>query len=75
MLAGSRVTYDCAIRDFTEKGVRLRLASDSVLLPPRFELMFVAEGVAYPVEKRWHTGNEYGVAIVGPSRPVTARIS
>jgi two-component system cell cycle response regulator len=73
LLAGSRITYDCAIRDMSETGARIRLQSDSIILPEQFELVFVADGLAYPATRKWRRGNEYGVAITGAPRKVTAR--
>ena len=73
LLPGSRVTYDCAIRDLSETGARIRLQSDSIMLPEQFELVFVADSLAYPAIRKWRRGNEYGVAITGPPRKVTAR--
>jgi hypothetical protein len=73
LLPGSRVTYDCAVRDLSETGARLRLQSDSIILPERFELVFVADHLAYPALRKWRRGDEYGVALTGPPRKVTAR--
>ena len=73
LLPGSRVTYDCAVRDLSETGARLRLQSDSIILPERFELVFVADHLAYPAFRKWRRGDEYGVALTGPPRKVTAR--
>ena len=74
LLPGSRVTYDCTIRDLSEKGARLRLQSNSVIVPHQFELVLVAEGLAYPVHLKWRKGTEYGVEFMGGPRLVTARI-
>jgi len=73
ILPGSRVTYDCAIRDTSENGARLRLQSDSINLPPEFELVFVADGLAYSAVRKWRRGNEYGVTLAPQPRKVTVR--
>ena len=73
ILPGSRVTYDCAIRDVSKAGARLRLKSDSINLPEEFELVFVADGLAYSAFRKWRRGTEYGVAFTGEPRKVTVR--
>lgn len=73
LLPGSRVTYDCAIRDVSETGAKIRLQSDSIMLPEQFELVFVADGLAYPAIRKWRRGGEYGVALTGQPRKVTVR--
>jgi hypothetical protein len=73
LLAGSKVTYDCAIRDLSDTGARIRLKSDSIMLPEQFELALVAEGLAYPADRKWRRGREYGVAFTGAPRKVTVR--
>ena len=75
LLPGSRVTYDCAIRDLSETGAKLRLQLDSITLPGEFELVFVAEGLAHPVIRKWQRGREAGVTFSGSPRPVKVRIS
>ena len=55
LLPGSRVTYDCAIRDLSETGARIRLQSDSILLPEKFELVFGADSLAYPALRKWRS--------------------
>jgi hypothetical protein len=75
LLPGSRVSYDCAIRDLSETGAKLRLQLDSITLPNEFELVFVAEGLAHPVILKWQRGREAGVAFNGPPRPVKVRIA
>ena len=74
LFPGSRVTYDCTIRDLSEKGARLRLQGNSVIVPIQFELVLVADGLAYPVHLKWRKGAEYGVEFMGGPRSVTARI-
>ena len=73
LLPGSRVTYDCAIRDVSETGAKIRLPSDSIILPAEFELVFVADSLAYPAIRKWRRGSEYGVALTGQPRKVTVR--
>ena len=73
LLPGSRVTYDCAIRDVSETGAKIRLQSDSIMLPEQFELVFVADSLAYPAIRKWRRGNDYGVALTGQPRKVTVR--
>jgi hypothetical protein len=75
ILPGSRVTYDCAIRDVSSTGAKIRLQIDSITLPDEFELVFVADSLAYPTIRRWQRGQEAGVAFNGPPRPVKARIN
>jgi hypothetical protein len=73
LLPGSWVTYDCVIRDVSETGARLRLASETMLMPEKFELVFVADQIAYPVKLRWRRNTECGVEYAGPPRKVSAR--
>ena len=75
LLSGSRVTYDCAIRDVSDTGARIRLQIDSIMLPNEFELVFVADSIAYPAVLKWRRGQEAGVAFNGHPRPVKARIN
>ena len=74
LLPGSRVTYDCAIRDMNESGAKFRLKIDSITLPSEFELIFVSEGTAYPARLMWQRGSEAGVMFDGPPRSVKVRI-
>ena len=73
MLPGAWVTFDCVIRDVSDTGARLRLGSESTLLPEKFELVFVAEQLAYPAKLRWRRGTECGVEYLGPPRKMAAR--
>jgi len=73
LLPGSWVTYECSIRDSTPKGAKFRLASDTLQLPETFDLVFVVEGLAYPSQRKWRRGADYGVEFIGPPRKVTAR--
>jgi len=75
LLPGSRVTYDCAIRDLSETGGKIRLQIDSINLPDDFELVFVSESLAYPVRLKWQRGREAGVSFNSEPRSVKVRIS
>jgi hypothetical protein len=73
VLPGSWGIYDCIIKDVSDSGARLRLSGDSVILPTQFELIFVTEGLTYPVHLRWRRDREAGVEFSGPSRKTTQR--
>jgi len=75
LLPGSRVTYDCVVRDVSESGARFRLQIDSIKLPAEFELVFVAEGIAHPSVLKWQRRREAGVAFNSSPRPLKVRIN
>jgi two-component system cell cycle response regulator len=72
VLPGSWGTYDCIIKDVSDRGARLRLA-ESAILPRDFELVFVTEALTYPVQLRWRREREAGVEFSGPARSLSGR--
>lgn len=65
-------TMDCRIKDLTQEGARLDFGTPCVL-PEKFRLLFVAEGVMVPVHVQWHRGNQAGVHFTGPQEIAPAR--
>lgn len=57
---------DCQIRDVSDAGVRLRIAT-ATPLPGRFRLQFVADGRVVTVDLKWQRGMEAGVQCSDPS--------
>ncbi len=53
-------TLDCAIRDLTPHGARLRLAGPAMLVGP-LALIEVNSGIAHPCEITWRRQPEIGV--------------
>lgn len=58
------LTLECAIRDLSENGARIRLASP-VALPARVRLVEVRAGVAYDCEVSWRRVPEFGLRFLG----------
>ncbi len=58
---GGQSVVDCAVRDLSEGGARLRLAG-TFTLPPSFDLLVVGSGTARPAQRVWQHGDEIGVA-------------
>ena len=56
----AELTLDCAIRDLSESGARVRLSSP-VALPARVTLIEVRAGVAYDCEVSWRRVPEFGL--------------
>lgn len=73
VLPGSWGTYDCIIKDVSEIGARLRLGGEGAILPKDFEVVFVTEGLTYPVQLRWRRDQEAGVEFSGPPRKFTGK--
>lgn len=65
LLEGGGV-IDCQIRDVSETGVRIRIAT-ATPLPQRFRLQFVADGRTAPAELKWQRGAEAGLELLGSS--------
>lgn len=57
-------TLDGVVRDLSETGARLRIAS-SLPLPKVFRLILAREGRCHEVEVVWRRGQEIGVAFIG----------
>jgi|SRR5690349_5068184 hypothetical protein len=60
-------TADCVIRDLSESGARLTMASTGAV-PRTFLLLIKDENVVLPVERVWRNAHEVGVKIVGSGR-------
>jgi two-component system cell cycle response regulator len=59
-LPGIDSVLDCAIRDISSNGARLRLLN-YCLLPDQFDLIVVDTGQKRPVAVRWRLGTDFGV--------------
>ena len=60
IFAEGAMTIDCAIRDRTENGARLKLSGNAVL-PPKMTLIEIGSGVAHECEVSWRRLPEIGV--------------
>ena len=65
--ARSSSTVMCIIRDISEAGARLRMAS-TASIPETFLLLIKDENVVVPVERVWSNAQEIGVKFTGPRR-------
>ena len=63
----SCTTIMCVIRDVSESGARLRLAS-TASIPKSFLLLIKDENVVVPAERVWGNTHEMGVKFTGPRR-------
>jgi hypothetical protein len=54
-------SFDCTIRDLSEVGARLRIASSSTL-PSQFYLINIKAGLAYDAEIAWIQNKDIGVS-------------
>jgi hypothetical protein len=61
LVFGDRFTVDCAIRDRSDDGVRVRTSKD--LLPRKLTLVAVGEGKAYTGEIVWRRGDQAGLRL------------
>jgi two-component system cell cycle response regulator len=68
VLPGSWGEYDCIIKDVSDSGARVRLAGEKAILPNEFDLIFVTEGLVYPVHLRWRRDQDCGVEFSGAPR-------
>ena len=72
LLAGRMVygdadlTVNCAIRDLSESGARVRISS-AVALPSRVRLIEVKTGRAFECEVAWRRMPEIGLKFIGPA--------
>jgi len=57
-------TLDGVVRDLSETGARLGIAS-SLPLPKSFRLILAREGRCHEVEVVWRRGQEIGVTFIG----------
>jgi len=55
------ISFDCTIRDLSEVGARLRIASSSAL-PSQFYLISIKAGLAYDAEIAWIQNRDIGVS-------------
>lgn len=65
---GLRV-LDCTIRDMSEEGARLLIAS-TVGLPDTFQLYEKSSGTLYPCSIAWRQANAIGVHFGGPATSI-----
>ena len=54
---------NCAVRDQSQSGARLRVSLQTAL-PNTFGLLCVTEGMIYPARTVWRRGDDLGVAFV-----------
>lgn len=57
------ISLPCVIRNLGESGAMLEVPADQVL-PARFALIHVSEGVAYDVQLTWREAARVGVAFL-----------
>lgn len=62
---GRHTTLPCAVRDFTEAGVRLRVEG-SIGVPDTFELLIELDGMIVPCAVVWRSKTEVGAKFTGP---------
>jgi hypothetical protein len=67
LLPGGGV-MDCAIRDISETGARIRIGA-ATPLPKRFQLHCVTDATVADAELRWQRGTEAGLAFLDKPRP------
>ena len=60
-------TVDCIVRDVSESGARLRVAS-TISVPQSFLLLIKSENVIVPVQRVWRNAHEVGVKFIGERR-------
>ena len=59
------VSFRCAIRDRSETGARIKVP-DGIVVPTRFWLIDVAEGLAYDATAVWRHYPEVGATLADP---------
>jgi hypothetical protein len=64
---------NCAIRDQSESGAKLRVPA-ATALPKTFELLCLTEGMLRPAEIAWRHGDDLGVMFVGQPRRAPSRV-
>lgn len=76
VLKGGRILFnahnssvDCAIRDMSEHGARLKLDSP-VVVPESFDLYVRQNDMLYPARIAWRKMQEIGVEFVGAPYPM-----
>ena len=62
--ADGAFTHNCAIRDLSDTGAKLRLSA-SVPTGDTFFLIEVRSGIAYRAHVAWREGDDFGVAFSG----------
>jgi hypothetical protein len=75
LISGNRsIVIDCAVRDLTSTGARVRVA-EITKLPERLELLVQSSGLIYPAEVQWQAGAEFGLMFTGPGQRAPANRS
>jgi hypothetical protein len=59
------MTLDCAVRDLSETGARIRLTSPEDIWPP-VALLILKTDKAYEAQIAWRHDNEVGLNFTGP---------
>ena len=65
-------TVDCIIRDVSDAGARLRVAS-TISVPETFLLLIKSENAIVPVQRVWRNAHEVGVTFVGERRVISRK--
>lgn len=65
ILLVNEVTFDCAIRDISDAGARIRLACLTAL-PDKFQLIEVTRGVAFDATVIWRDHPYVGLQLTKP---------
>lgn len=65
LLHDQKSLLDCTIRDQSEHGARL-LMDHAIMLPHRFQLVNVTDGVTREVRIVWRHGGQVGVEYLSP---------
>jgi hypothetical protein len=64
VFADGNCVLDCTIRDMSESGARLSIAS-TVGIPERFQLFQKSSGLLYPARLAWRQANVIGIQFEG----------
>jgi len=62
------MTYNCAVREISETGARLRV-DDVMGIPDHFDLIIELDAVEYSCQAVWRRQGEIGVRFLEPPRP------
>jgi len=63
VFSGGFSTVNCLVRDLSERGARIEVEG-SIDMHNVFELRLIESGQHFHVEKRWQSGNKYGLRFV-----------
>jgi hypothetical protein len=74
ILYGGGLSLDCAVRDLSENGAKIKLENQHAL-PHKFHLLLSSEGLVRPAQIAWKLESLLGVAFTGPAEPAYRRPS